>query len=208
MCNLYSITKGPEAIRRWFQLDLPLKSNLEPQDHVWPTDRAPIVRLDGAGRRELVSARWWLVPPWAKELKSKYPMFNARAETLRDKASFRPPFEAGQRCLVPATGFYEHPVIGGKKTRHWIRLRGEELFAFAGLWEVNHRVPEAPVTSFVIVTTVANPLVARLHPKRRMPAILRPDDYGPWLDPATPPEDALAVLRTWPEADMTAEPVQ
>ena len=40
------------------------------------------------------------------------------------------------RCLIPADGFYEWKVIPGEKTKQpmHIRLKGGELYAFAGLW--------------------------------------------------------------------------
>ena len=208
MCNLYSVTTAPEAVRQWFHLDRPLGTNLQPMPEVWPTDLAPIVRLDPDGKRELITARWWLVPRWAKELKSKYPMFNARAETLAEKASFKVPFKEAQRCVVPADMFFEHPLIDGKKRRHWINLKDGEPMGFAGLWEINDRVPEGPVTSFTIVTTVANELIAPLYPKGRMPVILSPEDYGAWLSPEASVEDAQALLRPWRANDMAAGPVE
>ena len=40
--------------------------------------------------RELMVARWGLVPHWAKEAKSGARMINARAETLAERPAFRP----------------------------------------------------------------------------------------------------------------------
>jgi putative SOS response-associated peptidase YedK len=71
MCNLYSHTKGPKAIR-----DLAKKmgggwldstGNLEPQPSIFPDQFAPVVRSTPDGIRELVRMRWgFLSPPRAK----------------------------------------------------------------------------------------------------------------------------------------------
>jgi putative SOS response-associated peptidase YedK len=57
------------------------------------------------GERELVMARWGLVPWWSKTL-PKIPHINARAETVHEKSLFREAF-AKRRALIPATGFFE-----------------------------------------------------------------------------------------------------
>ncbi|WP_162173693.1 SOS response-associated peptidase family protein [Kordiimonas gwangyangensis] len=46
-----------------------------------PGDPVPIVALRD-GERRVTTARWWLVPSFATELKSHYKMFNARADNL------------------------------------------------------------------------------------------------------------------------------
>ena len=61
-------------------------------------------------------------------------------------------------------------------------LADHALFALAGLWE-NWRDPAGEfIETFTILTTKPNSLVADVH--NRMPAILKPEDYDLWLDPA------------------------
>ena len=203
MCSRYSFTSPAEAVRQFFDLMGPLGTNLAPQPDIRPTDRAPIVRLNAAGERELVALRWWLVPRWAKEVSQKYTMFNAAGETLRDRASYREPFRH-RRCLVPADGFFEWPVIEGKKIKHWLGLKTGGLFAMAGLWERAEQVPEGPLESFTIVTTAANAIVTRHHPKGRMPVILDPSAFDAWLDPKTPLDEVQALLAAYPDEAMAA----
>jgi putative SOS response-associated peptidase YedK len=82
------------------------KSNFPLRYNVAPTDQIPIVRIDPRdGEREVVMARWGLIPFWMKE-KPKVPHINARAETVHKLPLFREAF-AKRRCLIPATGFYE-----------------------------------------------------------------------------------------------------
>lgn len=57
MCNLYSITKNQDAIRRLFAVTRDLTGNLPPMPSVFPGYPAPIVR-QSEGERELEMARW------------------------------------------------------------------------------------------------------------------------------------------------------
>src|SRR6185369_5623408 len=54
-------------------------------------------------RREIVAARWGLIPRWAKDPSIGGKLVNARAETAREKPAFRDAF-VKRRCVVPADG--------------------------------------------------------------------------------------------------------
>ena len=51
--------------------------------------------------------QWGLIPWFAKEPKLTYPTNNARSEELLDKASYKDPWQRGQRCIIPAVSFDE-----------------------------------------------------------------------------------------------------
>ncbi len=202
-------------MRRLFAVEeLP---NFPPSHRIAPTDPAPIVRLkraddgDGDGpTRELAVARWSLVPRWSKTPTLKYATFNARGEELAEKPTFREAFRR-RRCLVPADGFYERlPQPDGSKQYYRIFVTDGEKpklpFAFAGLWELWHS-PDGGETrlTFTIVTTQANPLVAELHPKQRMPIILNPEDYETWLRAGDQAIERL--LAPFPAERMRAVPI-
>jgi putative SOS response-associated peptidase YedK len=59
MCNLYSMTRNVDAIRRLFKIDLARDrtGNLPPLPGIYPDYPAPIVR-NGDGGRVLAMARW------------------------------------------------------------------------------------------------------------------------------------------------------
>jgi putative SOS response-associated peptidase YedK len=64
----------------------------------------------------------------------------------------------------------------------------------AGLWDRwTPREGGDSLETCVILTTPANPFLAPLHD--RMPAILPRRDWDAWLDPATDPVAAKALLR-------------
>jgi len=75
----------------------------------------------------------------------------------------------------------------------------------AGLGEP-WKSPDGWIRSCTIITTEANELVAKVH--NRMPVIVAPDDYAPWLgeEPASP--DLLkAMLRSYPAERLAMWPV-
>jgi putative SOS response-associated peptidase YedK len=204
MCGRYVIKSPAAKLKVRFQLDeMPL---FEPRYNIAPTQQVPIVRLGDSSKSKLITARWGLIPSWAKDAKIGNKLINARGETVAEKPSFRSAFRK-RRCLVPADGFYEWKKLDGGKQPHFIHLRDEEPFAFAGLWEhwTNPNDGEV-IESCTIVTTEANSLMRTLHD--RMPVILPAQDYERWLDPATQDVEALkALLRPYPSEDMTAYPV-
>jgi putative SOS response-associated peptidase YedK len=123
------------------------------------------------------------------------------------KPSFRSAFRR-RRCLILADGFYEWTGPKGRKQPMFITLPGEEPFAFAGLWE-NWRRPgeNAPAyQSCTIITTAASPSLTPVH--HRMPAVLKPEAYGAWLDPQRSDTQTLTrLLRQRIETEFTSRPV-
>jgi putative SOS response-associated peptidase YedK len=92
---------------------------LKPRYNIAPGQDVAIVRATEQGRT-LSTARWGLVPHWAKEAKIKYSTINARAETVAEKPTYRDAFRR-KRCLIPATGFYEWQQAGRQKIPYHIR---------------------------------------------------------------------------------------
>lgn len=200
MCGRFDNLIPRDAYAGLFRAVRVPRSNFPPRFNVAPTDQIPIVRIDPRdGEREVVMARWGLIPFWMKE-KPKVPHINARAETVHKQPMFREAF-AKRRCLIPATGFYEWEKRADGKQPYRFRRKDLEPFAFAGLWEFN-RLGGEDILSAAIIVGKANSLVGQLHD--RMPVILMPDDYDRWLDPATKPEELLAMLRPYDSRLMEA----
>ena len=181
------------------------KLELVPRYNVAPSQVVPVVVLKDADRT-LQIQRFRLIPAWSKEGPPKYATFNARAEDIEQKATYRRPFQR-QRCLVPADGFYEWKQEGKSKIPMHIRLRDGGLFAFAGVYDRwTHPETGDPIGSFALITTRPNDLIRPIH--NRMPVILAPEAEDIWLDPdCTDVELLKSLLRPYPPDAMEAYPV-
>jgi putative SOS response-associated peptidase YedK len=185
MCGRYAITSPPEAIARLFALGGPLL-NLRPRYNAAPGQDLPIIRRQAKGERELTLARWGLIPSWSKGPDSRFPMINARSDTVASKPAYRGPFRH-KRCLVPADGYFEWQTTDHGKQPYYISdKRG--LMAFAGLWDCWLSPEGDEVVSFTIIVTDAISAVSHIHP--RMPVILPPEKFAPWLGET---DDSAAV---------------
>jgi putative SOS response-associated peptidase YedK len=174
--------------------------------NVAPSQRVPVVRMSG-GEREGVSLRWGLVPFFAKGMPPKYSTINAAIEKLKDSPCWRGPWARAQRCILPATGFYEwHVNEDGSKTPFYISCADQPVFGLAGIWESSRADDGSVIESCAIITMPPNPLLAEIHNARqRMPAILQSQDIDLWL---TDSEDqARAALKPYPADSMVAWPV-
>lgn len=170
--------------------------------NVAPTQNVPVVRERDASRTcELL--RWGLVPFWARGIPPKFSTINARVETVATAATYRGPWKRGQRCILPATGFYEWQVVDGRKQPYYIHLADQKVFGFAGLWDTSTAEGGQPLESVTIITMPASPFMAAIHnSKRRMPAILRREDHDAWLAGNT--KAAEACLVPYPDERMAA----
>ncbi len=206
MCGRYSQTLTMAELSKRFGVETPKQLELPKQYNVAPRQLAPIVALDGEGRRKLDRLRWGLIPSWAKDEAIGHKTINARSETACDKPSFKRAFEK-RRCLVLADGFYEWKRDEAAKARfpYRIRLKGGGPFAMAGLWERWKGPDGRELKTFTILTTRANEAVCGLHD--RMPVILRPEDEQSWLSGETSQERCRALCEPFPAEQLELYPV-
>ncbi|MRK03103.1 SOS response-associated peptidase [Aeromicrobium sp. S22] len=208
MCGRYATTQTAASLHQAFEADL-AGSFVEPEPdyNMAPTKLAPVVigRRDEAtdpsapARRELLTAKWGLIPSWAKDPSIGNRMINARSETVAEKPAFKKAF-ARRRALVPADGYYEwyagEPAEGKKKPTKqpfYITPKDGSVLAMAGLYEFwKDREADDWVISFTILTTTAEDSLGHVH--ERMPLFLEPQAYDAWLDPAPRGTDELLGL--------------
>jgi putative SOS response-associated peptidase YedK len=159
------------------------KIALKPRYNIAPTQKVPVVFSDHD--RELGTASWG-IPAWPG---AKHPLFNARAESIAIKPSFKKDFEA-RRCLMLADSFYEWKQPEKKPFR--ILLKDKLPFAFAGIF---HESEEG--RSCCMITTSSNSLISQVHD--RMPVILHKEDEENWLHEG--PDSVKQLLAPY-EADL------
>jgi putative SOS response-associated peptidase YedK len=153
---------------------------------------------------------WGLIPHWARTVEQANDIrkgtFNARSDTIFSKPSFRSSI-LGRRCLVLADGFYEWREFQSKKYPYYIRLKDREAFSLAGIWDT-WSSGEISKTTFSIITTDANPMMAQIHnTKKRMPVILRREDERRWLEKGLAPAEIRSMLRPYDEREMESHTV-
>jgi len=186
MCGRFTLHTPETRIRDVFGLEHREPLGLTPRYNIAPSQDVPIIRGSGTDR-EMVTARWGLIPHWSETPVTKYSTINARIETVAEKPTYRDSFKR-RRCLVPADGFYEWPVINGRKVPCYIRQKDGDVFAFAGIWD-RWENDNDRFDSCSIIVMPANEDIGRIH--TRMPAILSPVFYDLWLDERVTEKDEL-----------------
>ena len=204
MCGRYGLAiANPADLQPRFQVE-GLPEPVEPRFNAAPGQALPVVTRNSPN--QLRRMLWGLIPFWAKDDPNKYKMINARAEGIETKASFKRPLRS-QRCLVPATGFYEWDKSVKPSVPYYFTVPDTPIFAFAGLYDRWHDPASGEdIYTYTIITTQANAVVAPVH--NRMPVILRPEDEDLWLDPdETEPLHLLPLLRPFAAERMRAHVV-
>ncbi|HEY5881421.1 MAG TPA: SOS response-associated peptidase, partial [Nakamurella sp.] len=136
-------------------------------------------------------------------------MFNARVESLTEKAAFRTAL-AKRRCLIPASGYFEWRKLGDEnvkgrkrpvKQAYYLTPQDGSVMAFAGLWEYwrpDGKGADDAVVSMTIITAPAVGPMRDIHD--RMPMILPASEWAAWLDPRVEPQPLLGP----PSDDLVA----
>lgn len=131
--------------------------------------------------REAEGARTLQSMIWGFPLRLKGMSPTAKPKPVNNIADLNKPMWKGLaakpqwRCLIPVTAFAEAEGPKGSKTRTWFNVKGQPTFAWAGLWRLSDEW--GPVYSGVM--TDCNEAIRPVHD--RMPVLLMPDEYNPWL---------------------------
>ena len=156
--------------------------------------------------------RWGLIPSWVKSMEAadeiRFKTFNARSETIDSKPSFSSSFNT-MRCIVPVRGFFEWQHNAGKKIPWYVYRTDNEIMSLAGIWSewIENTTGEI-YSTFSIVTTDANELMAEIHnSKKRMPVVLERSDESKWLDLNTKKDEIFSLLRPYPSYVLKAHTI-
>lgn len=156
-----------------------------PRYNIAPTHSIPVIVTEPGdspapmpAQVSLRAARWGLVPSWKKDLTGPT-LFNARAETIAEKPSFRGAYRR-TRCLIPMDGYYEWS--GGQP--YMVRREDGELLWVAGIVDTG-----CDMLSASVVTTASHAPVEWLH--HRMPLILGTEASRAWISPDVRQADAI-----------------
>lgn len=204
MCGRFTIFSAADELIIRYIIESSMINDYEPMYNAAPMQMIPAV-IAGQGGNRLGMLRWGLVPSWSKDPKIGSMMINARAETLTEKPAFNR-LLSSRRCIIPANGFYEWKKSGGSKQPYRIVLRDNDVFSFAGLYDIWEDANGDKLSTCTIITTEPNALIADIH--NRMPVILRREDEAEWLNRDNRDVPALqALLEPYDPSKMRAYPV-
>lgn len=208
----------PEALRP-FPAHF-IKDFIQRRWQVAPGSYVPAILPDGYQQ-----VHWWLLPSFAKPADIKWRVsaltgkksfswatrppkshFNTRHDTLLKPGYWHQLLDR-QRCLIPSDGFIEwsdEELIQGtgqeKKTGYFYKVDKKPFF-YAGIFDIVKDDEGKDFISANIITTAPNEMLKAL-PHKRMPAILRNEEVGAWMDPDIEAKDALNLIRVTPDKDM------
>ncbi|MFY1704182.1 MULTISPECIES: SOS response-associated peptidase [Micromonospora] len=188
MCGRYATTRSSGELSALLEAYDDTGGRSTADHNVAPTKDVPVARVDSTGRRVLDLARWGLLPPWAKSPSAGARMINARAETVATSRAYARPF-ARHRCLVPADGWYEWARVEGRKQPYFLTPADGSVLVFAGIWSV-WTGADGPLATCSVLTTAAVGELTEVH--ERMPLLLPPERWTPWLAPTEDPAGLLA----------------
>ncbi|MFX0064547.1 MAG: SOS response-associated peptidase [Candidatus Hermodarchaeota archaeon] len=193
MCGRFTLVVNLEdLIERFGAREVFIKYT--PSYNIAPSQRIAAVIQTQAGNN--------LIPLiWGFKL-GEITAINARDDKVLQVDAFRRALRE-DRCIIPASGFYEWQKSGKIKIPKYIRLKSKEVFSFAGLIQEIKSTTGSVLKYGTIITTQANALVKKIH--NRMPAILPKKFEDEWLNESTQSEDELIeFLQPYPPETMEA----
>jgi len=197
VCTNFTPTKRAQWVKETLGVDLPTGS----PDEAYPGYAAPlVVKSHQTGRVACGSARFGLIPGWAKDEKISRHTYNARSETVAEKPSYRTAWRQRQFGLVLVDNFYEPSYESAKAVRWKIELASGDPFGIDCLWD-RWTDPESGerVVSFSMLTVNADdhPVMRQFHKpgdEKRTPVIIAPELQDAWLSADT---TQASELMTW-----------
>ncbi|MEM9623740.1 MAG: SOS response-associated peptidase [Pseudomonadota bacterium] len=203
MCGRFNITSDPLSRLLAEMVGMPYDG--QDNFNLAPTEMVPVLRVGADGTAELVPMRWWLTPFWARELTTKYSMFNAKSETAHKSPAFKEPYRK-RRCVVPVTGYYEWCREQQRKVPYFITPEHTDGLLLAGLWDSwKNKQSDEELLSFTVLTTAANNRLGFVH--HRQPVMLSVEEARAWLDHSVSTDDLAHLFDAHLPMDLEAVPV-
>jgi putative SOS response-associated peptidase YedK len=208
MCGRYALSAAISDIAQEFSTNSAPELSLPADWNIKPTNDVYIIK-----NQAIEIASWGMIAHWSKSddeaVKSQSSAINARSESVHEKPTFKSAFRSN-RCLLPATGYYEWASELGKyKTKQpiYISRDDKELLAFTGIFQSWTSPSGRVIQSVSIITRQAVGQLALVH--SRMPVFLPRDRWADWMNPKI---NDVAKIRSLmdipnPDANLGFHPV-
>ncbi|RFB88684.1 DUF159 family protein [Rhizobium leguminosarum bv. trifolii] len=152
------------------ELDLPSANDIK----IGQT--ASVLRAAGDNILELTQMKFGFPPT-----RTRGPVFNLRSRGKH--------FADSNRCLVPASAFFEYKRRKYPKAKHRFALVTAPLMAIAAIWRPSRNGQPA---AFTMLTTEPGPDVEPVH--NRQVVVLHPINWKAWIDFTKSEEELLRPL--------------
>ncbi len=208
MCGRYALSAAISDIAEEFSTNSAPELSLPADWNIKPTNDVYIIK-----NQAIEIASWGMIAHWSKSddeaAKSQSSAINARSESVHEKPTFKSAFRSN-RCLLPATGYYEWASELGKyKTKQPIYISRDDnkLLAFTGIFQSWTSPSGRVIQSVSIITRQAVGQLALVH--SRMPVFLPRDRWADWMNPKI---NDVAKIRSLmdipnPDANLGFHPV-
>lgn len=208
MCGRYALSAAISDIAQEFSTNSAPELSLPADWNIKPTNDVYIIK-----NQAIEIASWGMIAHWSKSddeaAKSQSSAINARSESVHEKPTFKSAFRSN-RCLLPATGYYEWASELGKyKTKQpiYISRDDKKLLAFTGIFQSWTSPSGRVIQSVSIITRQAVGQLALVH--SRMPVFLPRDRWAEWMNPKI---NDVAKIRSLmdipnPDANLGFHPV-
>jgi putative SOS response-associated peptidase YedK len=208
MCGRYALSAEISDIAQEFSTNSAPELSLPADWNIKPTNDVYIIK-----NQAIEIATWGMIAHWSKSddeaAKSQSSAINARSESVHEKPTFKSAFRSN-RCLLPATGYYEWASELGKyKTKQPIYISRDDnkLLAFTGIFQSWTSPSGRVIQSVSIITRQAVGQLALVH--SRMPVFLPRDRWADWMNPKI---NDVAKIRSLmdipnPDANLGFHPV-
>lgn len=187
MCGRYSLDKKAGEIAKRYNL-AKVPEDIKPNYNASPSQVMPVITEGKDGKRQLELMKWGIPRMLGKDLVKE--LINTRADKAFGR--FWKRTVLNQRCLIPATGFYEWKRGKDGKTPFYIHPKQIDLYAFAGIWDTWKNEDGQEIKTYSIMTTEPNKEMRAVHD--RMPVILHPEDEEAWIGPSNDEPESLGRL--------------
>lgn len=134
--------------------------------------------------------------PWG------FDSYNARAETIRTRFSFKNPWSQGLRCVVPCSSWLERPnedftpkEIQGKE----YQIIPDKPVFMGAIFDIHSRGTQTLHSLAVVTLTSDDHRIKRDIFHSRLPLILSEGQAEEWVDSKTTPERAYQMILQFPE---------
>tara|TARA_B100000941_G_scaffold146446_1_gene103897 strand:- start:67 stop:729 length:663 start_codon:yes stop_codon:yes gene_type:complete len=186
MCGRNTIFSDKNKIKKELKVDIwKNEEDFSPTYNLSPTQYSPVLVKNT--KRAIYPMRWGF-----GFKSSMRPIFNARAETLEKKTSFKD-LIAKNRCVIISNGFFEWKRSSDSKIPYYIHHSDGKIIAMAGLCKWDRDLDGNRKLVYTIITKEARPSLEKIH--HREPVMLTDRSLSSWINVNEPCRDPLSLLN-------------